>query len=50
VYMMLISGKVEINRLKAEPRDAIGIWNTDSFEIEASEDAEILLIEVPMVF
>lgn len=50
VYMMLISGKVEINRLKAGPRDAIGIWHTDSFMIEASEDAEILLIEVPMVF
>jgi hypothetical protein len=30
-------------------RDAIGIWNKDQISVEsASENAEILIIEVPM--
>ena len=50
VYLMLISGKVELNNATLESRDALGIWQTDSFKAEGEEDAEILLIEVPMVF
>ena len=29
-------------------RDGLGIWNTSSIDIAASEDARILLMEVPM--
>jgi len=29
-------------------RDAVGIWDAESFQIEASADAKILVIEVPM--
>ena len=29
-------------------RDGLGVWNTSSIEIAASEDARILLMEVPM--
>jgi hypothetical protein len=33
---------------KLNSRDAIGISETESFEMKASNDSEILLIEVPM--
>ena len=50
VYVMLISGNASIADSILESRDALGIWNTDAFKIRAEEDAEILFIEVPMVF
>ena len=31
-------------------RDALGVWETDAFELKAEEDSEILLVEVPMNF
>ena len=50
VYVMLISGDIKIEDSILKTRDALGIWRTDSFKIEASDNAEILFIEVPMVF
>lgn len=50
VYVMLISGQIEIDNSLLEARDAIGVWHTESFSMSSKEDAEILLIEVPMVF
>ena len=50
VYVMLISGNISIENSKLKSRDALGIWHTDSFKVQADQDAEILLIEVPMVF
>jgi hypothetical protein len=31
-----------------ETRDGFGIWDTNSFDIKASTDAELLLMEIPM--
>ena len=50
VYVMLISGTVKLNDVMLETRDAIGVWNSDSFKIDAKANAEILFIEVPMIF
>lgn len=50
VYTMIISGKVLLNDIELNQRDAMGVWQTEQFELEASEDAEILFIEVPMFF
>ncbi len=50
VYVMLISGAVKIGDQELSTRDAIGIWETDSFDLEAQEESELLLIEVPMNF
>ena len=50
VYLMLINGKIDLGGEVMERRDAIGISETPSFEIKASQDAEILMIEVPMEF
>ena len=50
VYVMLISGKVKLNDIILQSRDAMGIWQSDSFAIDAQDNAEILFIEVPMFF
>jgi redox-sensitive bicupin YhaK (pirin superfamily) len=48
VYIFVIKGSIEINRITLHKRDALGISETDSFEITATSDAQILAIEVPM--
>ncbi|WP_405571468.1 pirin family protein [Winogradskyella sp. Asnod2-B02-A] len=48
-YVMLISGKVEIEGDVLESRDAIGISEVDSFKIVSKKDSELLFIEVPMI-
>ena len=49
VYLMIISGKVDINGEILESRDAIGISETDDFNIVSKADSELLFIEVPMI-
>ena len=48
VYMFVIKGKAEIGSQILHERDGLGIWDVGSFELTAAEDAEILLMEVPM--
>ncbi len=48
VFLVNISGVVEINGNVLSKRDALAISATESFEITASEDAELLAIEIPM--
>ena len=48
MFLVVINGSVEINGTTLNNRDALGISETDSFTINASEDAELLAIEVPM--
>lgn len=48
VYAFILEGEVEINNQKLSKRDGMGIWNTDSFQVKALENARILLMEVPM--
>lgn len=49
VYIMVISGQVEIDGESLNSRDAIGISATKSFEVLAQDDSELLFIEVPML-
>ncbi len=48
VYLVVIKGTVDINGEKLNYRDAAGISGTDEFTVSASEDAELLAVEVPM--
>ena len=48
VYAFLLEGGVTINGQALEPRDGYGLWDLETLDIEASEDAELLLMEVPM--
>ncbi|MEW6469982.1 MAG: pirin family protein [Bacteroidota bacterium] len=47
-YIMLVEGEVEIDGRKLGKRDAIGVWETDRFDIKALKNSEVLVIEVPM--
>lgn len=49
VYLTVIKGKVEVDGVQYDSRDAVGISETDSFGIKILEDAELLAVEVPMV-
>ncbi|HRN80581.1 MAG TPA: pirin family protein [Ferruginibacter sp.] len=48
MYLVVISGAVSINETLLNQRDAMSISDTDSLQITATENAELLLIEVPM--
>ena len=48
VYVFVIEGKARINTQLLEKRDGLGISETQSFKVEALENTQILLIEVPM--
>ena len=48
VFLVVINGSVEINGQQLNKRDALGISETENFTVKASEDAELLAIEIPM--
>ena len=48
VFLVVIDGTVKVGETVLNKRDALGISDTDSFSITASEDAALLAIEVPM--
>lgn len=48
VYAFILEGEVEIDGEKLSKRDGMGIWNTKSINVKASENARVLLMEVPM--
>lgn len=49
VYAFVISGEVTIAGEKLDARDAIGITEAESIDILAGSDAEVLLMDVPMI-
>lgn len=51
VYAFVIKGNFKINDQELNERDGFGIWNTNKIDLTAlSDDAEILLMELPMNF
>jgi redox-sensitive bicupin YhaK (pirin superfamily) len=48
VYAFVLKGSAKVGDRVLNERDGLGIWDTQSFNIEAVEDTEILLMEVPM--
>ena len=48
VYAFVINGEVKINDEVLQRRDAIGLSEVERIHIEATADAEVLLMEVPM--
>lgn len=50
VYAFILNGDFTINNQELNLRDGFGIWDVSSLTITSkSEDAEILLMEVPMI-
>ncbi|MBL0054775.1 MAG: pirin family protein [Chitinophagaceae bacterium] len=48
VFLVVIKGSVDLGENSLNNRDAIGISETDRFNIKANEDSELLAIEIPM--
>ncbi len=48
VYIFVIKGKAKIGEQTLNERDGFGVWETANFTLEALEDSEILLMDVPM--
>jgi redox-sensitive bicupin YhaK (pirin superfamily) len=49
VYVFVIEGKVTVQGQLLFKRDAFGVWDEEALNITAHTDAEILLIDVPMM-
>jgi redox-sensitive bicupin YhaK (pirin superfamily) len=48
-YIFVLSGQIKVNNQVLNTRDGYGIWNTDTLSFEATETAEFLVMEIPMV-
>ena len=48
VYVFVLEGNLEVEGQQLNPRDGMGIWETDSLRVKALSDARVLLMEVPM--
>ncbi len=48
-YVFVITGAIETEGQQLAMRDAIGISETDSFRLTASETADVLIFEVPIL-
>ena len=48
VYAFVIKGSLEVAGSHLTQRDGLGITDTHEFDLKASKDSEILLMEVPM--
>jgi redox-sensitive bicupin YhaK (pirin superfamily) len=48
VYVFVIEGEGSVLDKNLSKRDALGIWEADSFSITAKKNSKILLLEVPM--
>jgi redox-sensitive bicupin YhaK (pirin superfamily) len=49
VYVFVLSGSVEVNGQLLDERDGFGVTETTTLDFNPSPEAEVLLIEVPMI-
>ncbi|QEC76977.1 pirin family protein [Mucilaginibacter ginsenosidivorax] len=47
-YVFLLDGRAKINGTLLNKRDAMGVYESSSFTIEAEEESRYLIIDVPM--
>ena len=48
LYLMVITGEVQVAGETLKKRDAIGLWELDKADIKMDSDTELLIIDVPM--
>lgn len=48
VYVFVLEGDVKVDTQSLNRRDGIGIWDADRISLEATNDAEVLVMEIPM--
>ena len=49
IYLFIIKGDVDVDGQVLNTRDGYGIWDTGKITIKAITDAEILVMEVPII-
>lgn len=49
LYVFVVDGSLSIADTHLDKRDGMGIWDTDLVNMKANDDAEVLLMEVPML-
>jgi redox-sensitive bicupin YhaK (pirin superfamily) len=47
-YLFVLDGSIKFENVELGRRDAVGIYETDEFTINASSDASFIIVEVPM--
>jgi len=45
---MVIEGEITIGDQVLKRRDAMGIWDTAVFDLNVLQDAQVMLVDVPM--
>ena len=45
VYLVAVNGAIEVNGVRAQPRDGIAVTGEEKIEIAAIDDAEIVLVD-----
>jgi redox-sensitive bicupin YhaK (pirin superfamily) len=48
VYCFILDGDLNIASESLSKRDAIGLWECDTFSLQAAKNSKVLFIEVPM--
>lgn len=48
-YLFVIEGTIKINGIELKRRDAIGIRETEKINIQINENADLLLLDVPLI-
>ncbi len=48
LYLFVLKGKLNVEGQELNTRDGYGLWSTNKISITATDDAEFLLMEVPM--
>ncbi|NQW28679.1 MAG: pirin family protein, partial [Flammeovirgaceae bacterium] len=48
VYAFVLEGSLVLEGQVLYKRDGFGLWEADSFEMRATTDSKVLLMEVPM--
>lgn len=49
-YIFVLEGEITMLDQKLGKRDGFGIWETDGFTVSADCDAELLIMDVPMLY
>lgn len=48
VYIFVLEGQIELADHCLDKRDAIGIWNTESFTLKSNTKTKVLVMEIPL--
>ncbi|MEM9679727.1 MAG: pirin family protein [Bacteroidota bacterium] len=48
-YVFLVDGEINVEGTDLKKRDAIGVWESNNVSIQAKENSQLVIVEVPMI-